>query len=195
MKTLLVAFILSYHGSVLAYNANIDICHYGLCEKEIRSYNLGEPGEFIEPHSFLYIPALINNENKYDEILRTKFYFRGKSDFSVAVSKFEDSKIIPFFQTIVAYYTINSAIFTRKVYSTGSTPYCYRTTRDNMFSTVYYEEFLLVVTKGGVMSWYIGNENTPFLRCFDIALKNINYISFSGYNSRSTDVYYADCPI
>lgn len=44
------------------------------------------------------------------------------------------------------------------------------------------------------MTWRIPGQRDPFLECSDPALKNIQYISFSGYNSRPTDVYFADCP-
>lgn len=96
----------------------------------------------------------------------------------------------------------------QKVISTSSTPYCNKVTNiPNMFSTVYYEELSLIVTKGkivfvfeilliklfitdGAMSWYLPRQDNPFLHCYNPALKNIKYISFSGYGSRPTDATY-----
>lgn len=99
MKNVFLAVVLGFVGSVLSYNANINVNHYGSCEKEIRSYQLDHRHQYIKPHTFLYIPDLANNDAKVDEILRTKIYFRGFGDFSVGVSQYPNSENTPFFHT------------------------------------------------------------------------------------------------
>lgn len=172
MKIFSIALVLSLHGSVLSFNENINVNHYGSCEREIRSYNTGNILGFIKPHTYLYIPDLVNNEATSDEILRTKFYYRGLGDFSVAVSQHQTSEG-PFFQTcesiitiwiklsviiafsVIRYGVFNSNVFKnsleKSVYALILLPSCKGITIAlNMFSSVYYEELLLVVTKGKV---------------------------------------------
>lgn len=64
----------------------------------------------------------------------------------------------------------------------------------NIFHTVYFEKLTLIVKKEGTMYWYIPNRSEPLLTCTNSELKDVKYISFSGFDSRSTDVYYVDCP-
>lgn len=45
------------------------------------------------------------------------------------------------------------------------------------------------------MTWHIPNQRDIFLTCSDPELKDIRYISFSGYKMKGHEVFYADCPI
>lgn len=171
MKIISLAVLLCFYGNVSSYNANINVNHYGSCEKEIRSYQMPQNNnKEITPHTYLYIPNLRYNEAKEDEILRTKFYFRGNSDFSVFVSQHRNTKtgilfetgesvILLYFLSLISAYVSdmayadnnsNSTIFKYILENdTKTTTHCdHINSIRNLFNTVYYEELLLVVSKG-----------------------------------------------
>lgn len=140
--------LLSTLTAVSAYNPNIKKEHYGLCKRRVEPIE-----EFAEKNdiSFMDISNLTYNEARSHEILRTKFYFRGKTHFSVGVSQFKDPTIKPFHQTLIAYTyrATKAAIFTERAITTANTPFCDKLRYiSKLFSSKGFEELSLIVTKG-----------------------------------------------
>uniref|UniRef100_T1GV83 Uncharacterized protein n=1 Tax=Megaselia scalaris TaxID=36166 RepID=T1GV83_MEGSC len=171
---------------------------YGKCKQEVRSVEFPGDYEYSKPHSSIHIPGMKYNDANDDEILRTVIYFRGQADFSVVLSKDpQPDGEAPFFQSVLAHTNgETSSVFLESFTNiSDDLPSCDEIQDiPNMFDKVYYEKLTLIVKKEGTLYWYIPGRSAPLLTCKNDGLKDVEYISFSGFDERSADVYYADCP-
>uniref|UniRef100_T1GFU4 Farnesoic acid O-methyl transferase domain-containing protein n=1 Tax=Megaselia scalaris TaxID=36166 RepID=T1GFU4_MEGSC len=150
---------------------------FGKCENEVLIKGNGKES-YSKFQKFISLEEFQSN----DDVIQLRFYFQGKSDFSVALSASskEQDKDEQFFKTLIAFGENETISFKKN----NNNIFCdQKSNIPNPFDTFYFEKLDLTLNmKIGYMMWFLPGRSAPFLSCYHSNIANMKFLAFSTWN-------------
>ncbi|KAL5280937.1 hypothetical protein ACFFRR_004757 [Megaselia abdita] len=190
-------------GSFFAEGAACEVINNCKCDREVRVYGSGTALKLTDYKDIIPIKNLTQNKALPGEILRTRLFYQGHADFSVAFLEKDrqplQNDIV--FQTMISYGAglHESSMFLTNIveepYSENH-PRCDRLlNQPGKWETFEARPIDVVINKDyNLILWYLGDGigNKPFMSCYHPNVGKVQYIAFNGWDLNNVR-YLVDC--